>query len=85
MATRDDGVTYSQHHNFIGSGAWGVAPVKAALLAHARRMAGGDAWLIVDDVPVPRRAIIGGVAPRYNPSLGKNAPGQSLPQCNLPN
>lgn len=85
MASRDSGVTYDQLHHFIGSGVWDAAPLKAALLAEADKMVGGDdAWLIVDDTALPKKGRHSvGVAAQYASALGKNANCQTMVSATL--
>jgi SRSO17 transposase len=59
IAARDDDVSYDRLHHFIASGVWDEEPLEAALLAEADRQVGGDdAWLIIDDTALPRKAVI---------------------------
>lgn len=80
MALRDSGVTYDQLHHLVGNRVCDAVPLKAALLAEADKMVGGDdAWLIVDDTALPkkgRRSV--GVAPQYASAFGKNANCQTV-------
>jgi SRSO17 transposase len=76
MAARhDDEVSYDRLHPFVGSSVWDEASLKAALLAEADRLVGGDdAWLIIDDTALPKKGRHSvGVAPQYASALGTNA------------
>jgi SRSO17 transposase len=85
MAARDDAVSYDQLHHFVASGVWDAAPLEAALLIEADKLAGGDdAWLIVDDTALPKKGRNSvGVAPQYAGALGKNANCQTLVSLTL--
>ena len=68
MAARHSGVSYDQLHHFIGSSVWDAAPLEATLLIDADKLVGGDdAWLIIDDTALPKRASLVCVAPQYAP------------------
>lgn len=75
MAGRDAAVSYDQLHYFVTSGVRCAAPLEAALLTEADKLAGGDdAWLIVDDTALPKKGRSSvGVAPQYAGALGRNA------------
>jgi SRSO17 transposase len=85
MAARAGDASYDQLHHFVASGLWEAAPLEAALLAEADRMAGrDDAWLIIDDTSLPKKGTHSvGVAPQYASTLGKNANCQTLVSLTL--
>ncbi|MCZ0964591.1 IS701 family transposase [Paracoccus benzoatiresistens] len=85
MAARDRAISYDQLHHFIADGVWDSAPLKAALLAEADRLVGGEeAFLVIDDTCLPKKGERSvGVAPQYASSLGKTANCQSLVSVTL--
>ena len=80
MATRTSEASYDQLHHFVASGLWDEQLLEEALLDEADRMVGGEnAWLVVDDTALPKKAKHSvGVAPQYSTVLGKNANCQTL-------
>jgi len=80
MATRAGDVGYDQLHHFVADGVWDSAPLEAALLKEADRLAGDEAgYLVIDDTALPKKGRHSvGVAPQYASSLGKTAGCQSL-------
>jgi hypothetical protein len=74
-AARDGELGYDQLHHFIESGVWDAAPLEKALLAEADRMVGGaDAWLIVDDTALRKRASIRSASRRSMPRRSERPP-----------
>ena len=72
MATRAGDVGYDQLHHFVADGVWDSAPLEAALLKEADRLAGDEAgYLVIDDTALPKKGRHSvGVAPQYASSLG---------------
>lgn len=85
MAARADDISYDRLHHFIGAGMWDTSPLEAALWRHADALLGGtDAWLIVNDMAMPKKGKASvGVAPQYASTLGKNANCQTLVSTTL--
>ena len=75
MAARDGEVGYDQLHHFIASGVWDAAALDKALLTEANRMVrGADAWLIVDDTALPKKASIRSASRRNMPRRSGRPP-----------
>lgn len=85
MAARAGEVGYDRLHHFVAAGIWDAGPLEGALLAEADRLVGGkDAFLVVDDMALPKKGRHSvGVAPQYATVLGKNANCQTLVSLTL--
>jgi hypothetical protein len=68
MAERLGLPSHDALHHFIAAGVWDAGPLEAALLREADRLvAGGDAFLIVDDTALPKKGSASSASRRSTP------------------
>lgn len=85
MAARSGEAGYDQLHHFVAAGVWDSAPLEAALLREADRLAGDErGFLVIDDTALPKKGQHSvGVAAQYASALSKTSNCQSLVSVTL--